>query len=92
MNEKIIEEESVSLANKKLWESKGKFKELEICTKKGVDGLYTMTRCTFNQKFKINKLIKCIYSPSHRKSWDNNLVRMEVLEQGQHSAYFHQYT
>ena len=89
MNDKITEEQSVSLANKKLWESKGKFPELEICTKKGVNGLYTMTKCTFNSKFKINKLIKCIYAPPHRKSWDNNLVKMEVIDQGRSPVYFH---
>ena len=92
MNDKIKEEGDVSLANKKLWESKGKFPELEICTKKGVSGLYTMTKCTFNTKFKINKLIKCIYAPAHRKSWDSNLVRMEVIDQGKSPVYFHQYT
>lgn len=91
MNDKIEEEQNVSLANKKQWESKGKFKELEICTKKGVSGLYTMTKCTFNQKFRINKLIKCIYAPIHRKSWDGNLVKMEVVDQG-NPVYFHQYT
>ena len=47
MNNKINEE----INNIKQFESKGKFKDLEIFTKKGVDGIYTMTKCTFNGKF-----------------------------------------
>ena len=47
INNKIYEE----MNNMKQFESKGKFIELEIYTKKGVDGLYTMTKCTFNAKF-----------------------------------------
>ena len=33
-----------------------------------------------------------MYAPDHRKSWDNNLVKMDVINNGSEPVYFYQYT
>jgi hypothetical protein len=38
---------------------------------------YLRTESTFNQKWKMEKIINCIYSPEHLKKWDKNIAEAD---------------
>ena len=44
----------------------------------------------FNQKFKIEKLVKAIFGKEHRLKWDPMLQKIEIIP-GENKAFFQQY-
>ena len=69
-------------ANAKKWENKLDTKELKFSLKKGGSKYnesqpFLQTQSHFNSKFKMEKLVNCIYNPEHQGQWDKNLRNVE---------------
>lgn len=79
----------------KAWEQKLKNPNLTYYLKKGGSAVkpnqpFFRAEVTFNKAFKLEKILKCMYSPEHTLKWDKNLTASEFIpvHQGKKSYGF----
>ena len=48
-------------------------------------------KCTFPQEFKIDSLVKILYTSEDRLKWDDQIDKLEVIQNGPHKAHWHEY-
>jgi len=86
--ERMIKQESAKNkddpANAKLWEQKLKQPGLTYYLKKGNSKVrptqpYFRSDFTFNRKYQMQKLVKCIYFPEEASKWDKNVEKAEFI-------------